>query len=72
MWLVDGNFLISGHSVPVNLQQDKCYALSCNFLSPYGMGTCYTFKGQSLENGLFCVGNVQAIGNILVCVCLVP
>ena len=25
----------SGHNVPVNLQQDKCYSLFCNFLSLY-------------------------------------
>ena len=28
------------------------------------MGNCYTFKGQSFENGLFCI--FQAIGSILV------
>ena len=27
------------------------------------MGKCYTFKGQSLENGLYCT--FQAKGNIL-------
>ena len=49
----------SGHSVPVNLQQDKCYSLFCNFLFLYE----WTLKGQSPENRLSCI--FQAIGNIL-------
>ena len=49
----------SGHDVPVNLQEDKCYSLFCNFLSLYE----WTLKGQSLANGLACI--FQAIDNIL-------
>ena len=49
----------SGQTVPINLQQDKCYSLFCNFLSPYEL----TFKGQSPENKLSCI--FQAVGNIL-------
>ena len=47
----------SDHYVPINLQQDKCYSLFCNFLYEW------TLKGQSLENGLSCT--FQATGNIL-------
>ena len=43
----------SGHTIPINPQQDKCYSLFCNFLIAILMGKCYTLKGQSLENGLF-------------------
>ena len=53
----------SGHDVPVNLQQDKCYSLFCNFLSLCEWKKCYTFKDQSLENGLSCL--FQAVGNVL-------
>ena len=49
----------SGQNVPVNLQQDKCYSLFCNFLSQYK----WTLKGHSLKNRLSC--SFQAIGDIL-------
>ena len=49
----------SGCDVPVNLQQDKCYSLFCNFLSLYE----WTLEGQSPENRLSCI--FQAVGNIL-------
>ena len=51
----------SGHTVPINLQQDK-YSLLCNFLT-YTNGKCYTFKVQSLKSGLSSI--FQAIGSIL-------
>ena len=51
--------LRSGQDVPVNLQQDKCYSLFCNFLSLYE----WTLKGQSPETRLSCI--FHAIGNIL-------
>jgi len=42
LWLVVPNFLVwesfvlaAVHIGPVNLQQDKCYSLCCNFLSLY-------------------------------------
>ena len=38
----------SGHHVPINLQQNECYSLFCNFLSLYE----WTLKGQSPENRL--------------------
>ena len=41
----------SGQDVPINLQQDKCYSLFCNFLSRYEL----TLKGQSPENKLSCI-----------------
>ena len=74
MWLVVANFLAqesffscscsggSCHNIPINLHQDNCYSLFCNFLS-LRMETCSIFKGQSLENGLSCI--FQAIGKIL-------
>ena len=34
----------SGHSVSVNLQQDKYYSLFCNFLSLHECKSCYTSK----------------------------
>ena len=49
----------SGQDVPINLQQDKCYSLFCNFLSWYEL----TLKGQSPEDKLASV--FQAVGNIL-------
>ena len=52
----------SGHDVPVNLQQDKCYSLFCNFISPCEWKNII-LKGQSLEIGLSCI--FHAIGNIL-------
>ena len=54
----------SGHNVPVNFQQDKCHSvfLLQIFMSIW-MAMCYTFKSQSLENGL--LGIFQAIGNFL-------
>ena len=73
--LVDADFLVqesfvlvavhvgrSGHSVPVNLQQDKCYSLFCNWLYKWKSVVC-TLKGQSFENGLSYI--FRAIGNIL-------
>ena len=53
----------SGHSVSVNLQQDRCYCLFCNFLISLWMDRYCTLKCQSSENGLS--GIFQAIGNIL-------
>ena len=57
----------SGHNVPINLQQDKCYFLSCNFLSLCEQKSVIPIMIQSgrksLENGPSCV--FQAIGNIL-------
>ena len=52
----------SAQDVSVNFQ-DKCYSLFCNFISLYVWGKCYTFKGQSLQNGLLCIS--QALDNIL-------
>ena len=49
----------SGQDVPINLQQDKCYSLFCNFLSRYEL----TLKGQSPEDKLSSL--FQAVGNIL-------
>ena len=49
-------------NAPVNLQQDKCYPLFCNFLSLYEWKS-YIFKGQSLKNEISCI--FQAIDNIL-------
>ena len=48
----------SGHSVPVNQHQDKCYSLFSNFSSLYE----WTLKGLP-ENGLSCI--FQAVGNLL-------
>ena len=57
----------SGHSISINLQQDNCYFLFCNFLLPYEWKSFTVFKvesgRQSLENGLSCT--FQAPGNIL-------
>ena len=50
------------YGVPVNLTQDKHYSLFCNFLFLVNEKVLY-LKGQSLENGLFCI--FQTIGNIL-------
>ena len=50
----------SGHTVPVNLWQDKYYFLFCN-LSLYEW-KCHIFEDQSLENGLSCI--FQAVYNI--------
>ena len=41
----------SGHNVPINLQEDNCYFVFCNFLISIKMEKCYTFEGESLENG---------------------
>ena len=46
-------------TVPVNLQQDKCYSLLCIFLSLYE----WTPTGQSPKNRLPCI--FQPTGNIL-------
>ena len=55
----------SGHSVPVNQHQDKCYSLFSNFSSLYEWKSVNTVKSgrQSLEKGLARV--FQAVGNIL-------
>ena len=54
----------SGHYIPLNLQQGKCYSLFCSFVYLYECKcVCYIFKGQSPENGLFSV--FQAVGNTL-------
>ena len=53
----------SGHSVSVNLQQDKYYSLFCNFLFPCEWKCVTPFKGQSLGNGLSCT--FQATDDIL-------
>ena len=56
----------SGHNVPVNLQQDNCYFLFCNFLISMWMEKCYTFKGQALDaepwERILCI--FQAVGDI--------
>ena len=52
----------SGHKGPVNLQQDTVL-VSVLQLFIYMNGKVLHLKGQSIENGLFCV--FQALGNIL-------
>ena len=52
----------SGHDVPVNLQQDKCSFLFCNFFSLYEWKSVKV-KGQSLEKGVSCM--FQTTGNNL-------
>ena len=58
---------MSGHDGPVNLQQNRCYSLFCNFLSLYEWKGVLPLKvklgRQSLEKELSCI--FQAIGNIL-------
>ena len=58
----------SGHDSPVNLQEDKCYSLFCNFLISTWMKTCYTFK-DSFDNGLPYIsqatGNTQLVAKII-------
>ena len=69
MWLVVANFKLlgtgilcccscscrSGHNVPVNLQQDKCYSLFFKFLWMKSVIHLKVKPGrQSLENGLSC------------------
>ena len=44
----------SGQYVPINLQQDNCYSLLCNFFISVN-------RGQSPENRLF--STVRGIGN---------
>ena len=39
----------SGHSVPINLQQDKCYSLFCNFLSLYEWKRVIPLKVKALR-----------------------
>ena len=46
--------LSSGHDVPANFQQVKCYSILQFFVSIW-MEECYTYTGQSLQNGLPCV-----------------
>ena len=55
-----------GHNVPINLQQDNCYFIFCNFLFLYEWKSVIPLK-VSLENGLSCI--FQAIGNILLQKC---
>ena len=61
----------SGYKVPINLQQDNCYFLFCNFLLLYEWKSFTLLKvesgRQSLENGLSCT--FQAPGNILLWWC---
>ena len=40
-----------GHDVPVNLQQDKCYSLFCNFLSLYRWKSVIPLKVRALRMG---------------------
>ena len=40
----------SGH-IPINLQQDKCYALFCNFLSLYEWKSDKPLKVRTLRMG---------------------
>ena len=49
----------SGQDVPINLQQDKCYSLFCNFLSLYE----WTLKDHNPKNRLSYI--FQTVGNIL-------
>ena len=41
----------SGHDVPVNLQQDKCYSLFCNFLSLNEWKSVTPLKVRALRKG---------------------
>ena len=41
----------SGHDVPVNLQQDKCYSLLYNILSLYEWKSVTHFKVRALRRG---------------------
>ena len=41
----------SGHDVPVNLQQDKCYSLFCNFISPREWKSIILLKVRALRLG---------------------
>ena len=41
----------SGHNVPVDLQQDKCYSLFCNFLSLYDWESVILLKARGLRMG---------------------
>ena len=41
----------SGHNVPVNLQQDKCYSLFCNFLPLYEWKSVIPLKVRGLRMG---------------------
>ena len=53
----------SGQDVPVNVQQDKCYFLFCNFLSLYEWRSVILLKVRALRKGLSCI--FQATGNII-------
>ena len=41
--------LLTGHNVPVNVQQDKPYSLSCNFLSLYEWENVIPVKVKTLR-----------------------
>ena len=41
----------SGHNVPINLQQDKCYSLFCNFLSLCEWRSVIPLKVRALRMG---------------------
>ena len=39
----------SGHDIPINLQQDKCYSLFCNYLFLYEWKSVIPLKVRGLE-----------------------
>ena len=41
----------SSQKVPINLQQDKCYSLFCNFLLPYEWKHVIPLKIRALRRG---------------------
>ena len=45
------SFNRSGHSRPINLQQDKCYSLFCNFLFVYEIKSVIYLKVRALRKG---------------------
>ena len=52
----------SDHYIPVNLQQDECYSLFCNFLSPYEWKSVIPLKMRSLRMGNPVLGYRQHVG----------
>ena len=42
----------SGHNIPINLQQDKCSSLFCNFLSLCEWKSVILLKVRALRMGL--------------------
>ena len=55
-FLVQESFVLAAvhialHNVPVNLQQDKCYSLFCNFLSLYEWKSIIPLKVRALRMG---------------------